>query len=64
MVRESLAAMEAAFYRAFREGAPRLAEAEARHIARWLQKEVIGIRIMALQIGNSPRWRRWWMTVA
>ncbi|WCF12151.1 hypothetical protein N4G58_13500 [Edwardsiella piscicida] len=23
-------------------------------MARWLQKEVIGIRIMALQIGNSP----------
>ncbi|ACR70971.1 TetR/AcrR family transcriptional regulator [Edwardsiella ictaluri] len=54
VVRESLAAMEAAFYRAFREGVSPLVEAEARQMARWLQKEVIGIRIMALQIGNSP----------
>lgn len=50
-IRLHLAAMEAAFYRAF---LPVLAEPQARQVAQWLQKEVIGIRIMASQLGDSP----------
>ncbi|WP_370549362.1 TetR/AcrR family transcriptional regulator [Edwardsiella tarda] len=50
-VRLHLAAMEAAFYRAF---LPVLTEPQARQVAQWLQKEVIGIRIMASQLGDSP----------